>query len=117
MGVYLLADTETLTLSIVTAILAFLGTVFSGTMAYLMAKLNTKQAEAAVKVAEVATKQDVAVTEVREVKSTLLETTSKQDAKLEQIHKATNGLVVKLEQASFARGVESEKHREDKSNT
>lgn len=49
------AARNALVMSIVTAVLTFLGIVFSGVMAYLVAKLNTKQAAAADKVDKVAT--------------------------------------------------------------
>lgn len=110
----LFADSSEL-VQVVTLVLAFLSTVFTGGMAYLIAKLNAKQAEAAVKVAEVAEKQDAAAIEVQEVKTTLATTASKQDAKLDEIHKLTNSmkdeLVAEVRKSSRAEGVQSERDK------
>lgn len=52
---------------VATALIALLGTVFTGVMAYLMAKLNQKQALAAIKVEAVAVKADAVATKVEAV--------------------------------------------------
>jgi hypothetical protein len=54
-------------IQVATMVCALIGTIFSGVMTYLMAKLKQQQGEAAVKVAEVARKQDVAASKVAEV--------------------------------------------------
>jgi Na+/phosphate symporter len=84
------------TVIIVNAVFAFLGTVFTGVMAYLLTRLNQKQAIAAVET------QKVAVA-AKEVKETLADTTSvvvgKLDAvaqKVEEVHLATNSLTDRL---------------------
>jgi hypothetical protein len=64
------------TVQITAAVLAFLGTVFTGIMTYLMARLNKKADTAAIK--------------TEEVKESLVTTQAKADVKLDVIHTLVN---------------------------
>ncbi len=76
----LLAVSDDVILGVVTAVLAFLGTALTAVMTYLMAKLNKKQDEAAVKVSAVAEKAE-------EVKTELVKSTAAFGVKLDDIAK------------------------------
>ncbi len=104
------------TVLIINAILVFLGTIFTGIMAYLMARLNQKQTAAAVKVDEVkqelvqvnqATAEKLAEVAVRVevIQNVKVETATLLDAlseKIEEVHKATNSLTDRLVESSSA---------------
>jgi hypothetical protein len=70
------------TVQIAALLFAFLGTVFTGVMAYLMARLNQKQAAAAVEVQKVAVHAQTAAVKVAEVKDVLVTTQESTDRKL-----------------------------------
>jgi hypothetical protein len=74
----MLAITDTVITGSITAVLGFMTTIFTGVMTYYMAKLNIKQAAAAVKVEEAASlakkvdaKVDVVAVKAEEAKKTL----------------------------------------------
>lgn len=101
---------DTVVLGIVTGVLTFLGVLFNGIMAYLLARLNKKA--------------DTAVVEVLAVKETLATTTAEQSKvaavqseKLNHVIQLTNGmkseLVDEVRKASFAQGEKSEKEKTD----
>ncbi len=91
------------TVQIVQAILTAIGTMFAAWIGYLTLKVRSGQAAAAVKVEEVAVKQDAAAVKVEQVAATLDQhtaNTSEQIAalggKVDDVHQATNGLTEKL---------------------
>ncbi len=91
-------------------ILTFLGTVFTGIMAFLIARLNQKQTAATVRVDEV--KQElvennqavakkvaevaVKVEDIRKVKVETLNVLASLGEKIEEVHRATNSLTDRL---------------------
>ncbi len=100
---------------IASIILAFLSTVFSGVLAYLMARLKAQQEQAASDSAERGRQTAVAVATV---KNTLQAENAVQTAKLEEVankveivHKATNSLtdalVAATDRAARSEGTEA----------
>jgi hypothetical protein len=79
-------------IQIVAMVLTTVGTIFTGIMAYLMAKLNADQKlrseQAAAAVRKVARRAGRAAKRVEEVKQTLLDTTSVNYRKLGQLQKS-----------------------------
>jgi DNA-binding protein H-NS len=103
----LFAETSDM-VAIATAVISLIGTIFTGIMAYLMAKLNRQGQEAAQKVEQVAVKLDTAT-------ATTGEKLDDVAAKIEEVHKATNSmkddLVKKTEAEALARGGVEERAR------
>lgn len=75
---------DTVITGIVTGVLGLCTTIFTGYMAFLMAKLNVKQADAALKVEEAA---KLAAAKVEEVKKTLDASTREASNKLVEMAK------------------------------
>jgi hypothetical protein len=75
------------TVIIVNAVLAFFGTAFTGIMAYLLTRLNQKQAIAAERAEVAVTKVAEVAVKAQEVKKTLSESTEAITGKLDGIAK------------------------------
>ena len=102
---------DNLILGLVNAILAFLGTVFTGVMTYLYMRLN-KQAQKLEAKTEMVVKT---AAKVEQASSRAEETLNTIATKAEAIEKATNGLTTQLvEQAkviAFNEGAEAERSK------
>lgn len=81
---------DAVAIQLITATIALVGTVFSGIMAYLMARLNVRAKAAEVKADMVADKADAVAVRVADVKTALDENSHAIDAKLDIVHKKVN---------------------------
>jgi len=82
------------TVQIATAFFALIGTMFSAYIGLQMAKLNQQTKAAAVKVEEVAVKQETAAQDVRDVKDTLEQNTAAQQSTAADHGKAIAAMAV-----------------------
>jgi hypothetical protein len=94
-------------------VISLVGTIFTGIMAYLMARLKSEQSKRS---EEVAAKVDVAAHRVAEVKKTLSATTSNTEQKLDAIHNLVNGAMMAQKQitaVALRRVADVTKHPDD----
>jgi hypothetical protein len=94
-----------------TAILAFLGMIFQGIMAYLMARLKIQQDNAAIATSLV--RSDLKVSNDKHTTS-LNETSAKVDTILKQTNGLTAALVKATGDASFAAGAKDQREKDGK---